>query len=165
MATRLSGVRLSVASWPRLAIVCAGLSSLAAFSSAAVAETPTRRFINVGLGGGGAMYAPSCSPHDHNLMFVACDMGGVYRSADGGRSWSLLDKRQLRDAIRQRIGSPVHFDSTNPDLAYAIGRGKLLVSHDRGVSFTPVVSDPPWKPDIPTDVHVSISLTRSPAID
>ena len=44
------------------------------------------------------MYAPAISPHDPNLLFVACDMGGVYRSADGGATWTMLDKRQLRDA-------------------------------------------------------------------
>lgn len=39
--------------------------------------------------GRGAMYSPSASPHDRLLMFVSCDMGGFYRSEDGGRSgWS-----------------------------------------------------------------------------
>lgn len=56
------------------------------------------RFTPVGIGGGGTLYAPAISPHDPNLLFVACDMGGVYRSANGGATWTLLDKRQLRDA-------------------------------------------------------------------
>ena len=47
-------------------------------------------FSSVGLGGGGAMFAPAISPHDPNLLFVGCDMGGVYRSADGGESWTMI---------------------------------------------------------------------------
>ena len=42
------------------------------------------RFVNLGPGGGGAIYNASASPHDPNLIFVWCDMSGLYRSADGG---------------------------------------------------------------------------------
>jgi photosystem II stability/assembly factor-like uncharacterized protein len=128
---------------------------LMGLSSLAVAQGPGTSFVNLGIGGGGAMFTPACSPHDQNLMFVACDMGGVYRSADGGKSWNILDKRQLRDAVRQGIGSPVEFDPLNPDLAYAVGRGKLLVSRDRGLSFAPLAIDPPWKNEPVNAVYAS----------
>jgi photosystem II stability/assembly factor-like uncharacterized protein len=132
----------SLASPQRL--IPATLILLAAFVPSAVAENPAGRFVNVGMGGGGAMFVPACSPHDQNLMYVACDMGGVYRSVDGGKTWNMLDKRQLHDAIRQGLGSPVQFHPTEPDLLYAIGSGKLLSSRDRGISFGPVAVQPPW---------------------
>jgi hypothetical protein len=39
-----------------------------------------------GPGGGGYMYSPSISPFDANHLFLVCDMGGMYRSQDGGQT-------------------------------------------------------------------------------
>src|SRR5436190_1966372 len=44
---------------------------------AAPRRVVTEVFTSVGLGGGGAMFAPAISPHDSNLLFVGCDMGGI----------------------------------------------------------------------------------------
>src|SRR5687767_207149 len=52
----------------------------------------------VGLGGGGAMYSAAISPHDPSLMFICCDMGGLYRShvpGNLGAEWRLVDTRQI----------------------------------------------------------------------
>src|SRR3954447_18368647 len=102
------------------------LCSLLSFFVSAPAAPPTSsdatsRFESVGLGGGGAMYVPVCSPHDHNLMFVACDMGGVYRSTDGGHSWQMLDKRVLRHGNE----CPITFDPIDPDRLYAASGPEL----------------------------------------
>ncbi len=48
-----------------------------------------------GIGGAGGMYTPAASPYDKNLMLVSCDMGGNYRSVDGGRHWELIPCKQL----------------------------------------------------------------------
>src|SRR5665213_4193618 len=53
----------------------------------------------VGIGGGGAQYAPIISPYNSNLRFIGCDMSGWYRSADGGNSWSMLDFYQITTAV------------------------------------------------------------------
>ena len=42
-------------------------------------------FLNLGPGGGGAIFNAVGSPHDPKLLFVQCDMTGVYRSEDGGK--------------------------------------------------------------------------------
>ena len=47
----------------------------------------------LGPGGGGAQFYPAVSPHDPNLVLVACDMTGAYISEDGGKSWRLFDLR------------------------------------------------------------------------
>jgi len=52
-------------------------------------------WIPVGIGGGGAQYAPSISPIDPNIRFVGSDMKGWYRTGDGGASWNMVDFYQL----------------------------------------------------------------------
>ena len=116
-------------------IVCALLAAPFAFG----AEGPAWQ--TLGLGGGGGMFAPAISPHDGNLMFVSCDMGGLYRTVDGGKSWRMVNFRQLAGNTEC---APV-FHPTDHDIIYAAdGRRGLCVSHDRGVTWTPVAADPPW---------------------
>lgn len=55
------------------------------------APTTPGAVTSVGIGGGGAMYSPVVSPNDRSVMFVCCDMGGLYRSQNGGTTWQLLD--------------------------------------------------------------------------
>ena len=57
----------------------------------------------LGPGGGGAQFYPAVSPHDPNLVLVACDMTGAYISENGGQSWRLFDLR-----------SPVTFFAFDP---------------------------------------------------
>lgn len=92
-----------------------------------------------GIGGAGGMSTPTISPKDSSLMFISCDMGGVYRSADGGKSWRLLHFRQLNSAYSCRpafAGNDIFWAAENI----------LKVSRDRGETWTPVVPDHlPWR--------------------
>ncbi|OGG45425.1 MAG: hypothetical protein A3F84_06355 [Candidatus Handelsmanbacteria bacterium RIFCSPLOWO2_12_FULL_64_10] len=97
-----------------------------------------------GLGGGGAMYSPSVSPHDRLLMFVSCDMGGFYRSEDGGRAWRMLDADQMRASTRCR---PV-FHPRDPNVVYTYGGDALKVSEDRGVTWRRLTASPPWREEV-----------------
>ncbi len=105
-----------------------------------LAAAPRAAFVPVGPGGGGAMYVPSISPHDPNVLFVACDMGGVYRSLDGGRSWTMIDKRQLREAT----GCPVLFHPREARTVYAAGDGWVKTSTDAGLTWTILSPGQPW---------------------
>src|SRR4051794_3455509 len=49
-----------------------------------------------GVGGGGAFFAPSFSPHTPAEMYVASDMSGLYRSTDTGASWSIRDFHEVQ---------------------------------------------------------------------
>lgn len=53
-------------------------------------------FKSTGVGGGGAFYGPTVSPHDPQVMFVTCDMSEMFYSSDGGKSWSVIDHRELQ---------------------------------------------------------------------
>jgi hypothetical protein len=85
-----------------------------------------------GLGGGGAMYTPAVSPHDPSLRFLACDMGGLYRSSDAGANWELLDWHAMGGHIRCRV----LLDPADPQVVYAYAEDRgLKRSPDRGESW------------------------------
>jgi hypothetical protein len=113
--------------------------------------------VQSGLGGGGAMYWPAVSPLNPNLMFVSCDMGGLYRSTDGGSSWRMVDGRQMAG---QPVG-PVVCDPTDVNVVLAYGnlRG-LRRSRDQGNMVWDRLADPPgWTP---TSRVTAIAVDPSP---
>jgi len=87
----------------------------------------------LGPGGGGAQFYPAVSPHDPNLVLVACDMTGAYISEDGGKSWRLFDLR-----------SPVKFFAFDPQDARVIyaGAEALWRSADRGRTWSLIYPSP-----------------------
>lgn len=87
----------------------------------------------LGPGGGGAQFFPAVSPHDSNLVLVACDMGGGYVSENGGLSWREFN---LRSAIRHFA-----FDPADPKVVYAAG-DFLWRSEDRAMTWSLVYPDP-----------------------
>jgi hypothetical protein len=103
----------------------------------------------VGPGGGGAMYSPVVSPHDPNLLYVACDMGGLYRSQNGGAEWTMIDGHQMMVSINIDRGNPprvpppklvvCHPDQAKQDwlLAWGEFRG-LRLSKDKGATWTEI---------------------------
>jgi len=107
----------------------------------------------VGPGGGGAQFYPAVSPHDANLVLVACDMTGAYISEDGGEFWRLFDLR-----------SPVSFfafDPLDPKVIYA-GAHVLWRSADRGRTWNLVYPPPDSvKRLIMPDDHASPSIVTA----
>lgn len=101
---------------------------------------PESAFRPLGPGGGGGMYVPSISPYDANLVFVASDMGGVYRSEDGGGHWRLIP-----------FGQGLQFTQVSPPMAHlpgriawVTGRTRITVSSDRGKTWR-TQPEGPWK--------------------
>jgi photosystem II stability/assembly factor-like uncharacterized protein len=77
----------------------------------------------LGPGGGGAQFYPAVSPHDPNLVLVACDMTGAYISHDGGNSWRMFNLRSPATFFA--------FDPIDPQVIYA-GASSLWRSNDSG---------------------------------
>jgi photosystem II stability/assembly factor-like uncharacterized protein len=104
-----------------------GLLRLAlAIVFAASGTNPSPRpgnFAIIGPGGGGAMFHPTISPHDPNLVVLSCDMTGSYISHDGGNSWRMFS---LRGVVRFFV-----FDPLDPKVIYAQADG-LWRSQDTG---------------------------------
>jgi len=99
------------------------------FTTAITAQTYTP-FQPMGVGGGGAMYEPVISPHNSNVMWLSCDMGGMYRTIDGGDSWELIPMDKIASIVR----GEVQFTS-DPNILYCASRATELINNqlNRGV--------------------------------
>src|ERR1035438_1552669 len=105
---------------------------------------------NMGIGGGGAQFAPSFSPLDPNLVFLQCDMGGIYRSTNGGVGFTMVDFTQFGSSTDYPNGScPIAYDPNNVNNLWAFGAqnddtgGRLLKSTDEGVHWA-YATQPAW---------------------
>ena len=100
----------------------------------------TSQWTSVGPGGGGAQYNPTPAPNNPDLMFGVCDMGGFYRSTDGGRHWTMVSGKDVNlvpivPGYRLRAGVPSAEREPPPGRRGSIG---LVRSTDAGITFTKV---------------------------
>lgn len=95
-----------------------------------------------GIGGGGALFSVTLSPHDPDTVFMATDMSTTFRTRDFGESWEFLDFREIQGSV----DTHVRFTS-DPDVLYAVysdwdGYRYPIVSQDGGDTWSPTASDP-----------------------
>lgn len=88
----------------------------------------------IGPGGGGSMFSPAVSPHNSDLVLVACDMTGAYISKNGGNSWRMFD-------LRSRVFF-FAFDPNNAQVIYAVPHEGLWRSTDTGETWNLVYPAP-----------------------
>lgn len=74
----------------------AGIILLLALSADGPAAPPVLDWQTRGVGGGGALFAPSFSPHDANEVWMACDMSELFCSKNLGASWRMIPFRRLQ---------------------------------------------------------------------
>jgi photosystem II stability/assembly factor-like uncharacterized protein len=89
----------------------------------------------VGMGGGGAMFNPTVSPHNPSNAFVSCDMGGSFSTINGGETWRMFN---LHGMVKYYV-----FDPNDSNVVYANSLA-LFKSIDRGNTwnlFYPSVSE------------------------
>ncbi len=95
----------------------------------------------LGLGGGGAQFRPSFSPHDKAEVWVASDMGHLQRSNDLARSLKLLDFRQITPSHDSRV-----IFTSDRRVEYCVDFRddvrRLKVSHDGGSTWSFLAKDP-----------------------
>src|SRR5438067_7924213 len=87
---------------------------LSVFVIATKAQPPSQ-WAARGPGGGGALFAPSFSPHNANEIYLACDMSEQFHSTNLGASWAVTDFRQ----IQGNREAQVRFTS-DPAMMYAL---------------------------------------------
>jgi photosystem II stability/assembly factor-like uncharacterized protein len=110
------------------------VGSLAALAQQAVWEPR-------GIGGGGALFFPSLSPHAAGECFITCDMAEYFHSTDGGESWAIPENHGLISTSRGRVQF-----TNDPDVLYALDASgdspAPAKSADGGGTWTRLTSDP-----------------------
>lgn len=98
---------------------------------------------SVGIGGGGALFSPSISPHDDSEYFVSCDMTDLFHSSDAGETWDVVPFTEIRSFPEAEI----QFTS-DPYILYALhydfvaDRKVPVKSNDRGKHWSTLPQDP-----------------------
>ena len=82
---------------------------------------------HIGPAVGGAMFAIAIDPTDKNNIFFSGDMGVVYHTVDGGKSWSIVPGMY-------RIRS-IKFDPHNTNIMWAVGSTGVYKSIDKGATW------------------------------
>lgn len=120
-----------------LAAVVLGVFMTICVSAGFAAE---KEFSARGLGGGGGLFVPSISPASPQLLLVSCDMGGVYRSENGGQSWSMLHTRQ--GLVQTHTAPPPVYLSSR--IYWVTEKNRVCFSTDQGRTWT-TMPPGPWK--------------------
>ena len=89
-----------------------------------------RRWVNFGPGGGGWYRVVAISPHD-GACFVGGDVGGVYRSLDGCRTWRICNA-----GIPNTYINTFAFHPTDERIVFAGSNGGVLKSTDGGTTWS-----------------------------
>jgi len=99
---------------------------------------------NKGIGGGGALFAPSISPNNAQDIYLQCDMTEVFHTTNAGTSWSQVHYKELISTGGQHT---VEF-TNNPSILYTVNLDFLtderfpVKSTDGGTSWSPLAADP-----------------------
>jgi len=97
-----------------------------------------------GIGGGGALFAPSISPLDADNIYMQCDMTEVFHSTNAGLNWGQVHFTQLISTGGQHT---VEF-TNNPDILYTVNLDFItderfpVKSINGGTTWQPLASDP-----------------------
>ncbi len=70
---------------------------------------------NRGIGGGGALFSPSISPHNHSEIYMACDMTEIFHTQDFGETWEVVPFTELLATQESKIQY-----TSNPSILFAI---------------------------------------------
>jgi photosystem II stability/assembly factor-like uncharacterized protein len=125
-------------------------------SSRAVASTEPK-WEPSGWGGGGFYYAAAFHPSREGVIYLAGDVGGLYRSDDDGKNWKMINKGLAGYGV-----FTLAVDKSNPDTIYAATDDGLCKSTDQGENWVTLPQTGPKELRITGEKNKSI---RSVAVD
>jgi hypothetical protein len=80
-----------------------------------------------GPGGGGGIPTIAIAPTPPGSVYVGCDVGGVYKSTNDGKSWVIKNKGLMNYDTRSIV-----IDPYNPSVVYVVTSGGIFKSTDGG---------------------------------
>jgi len=110
-----------------------------------------------GWGGGGFYYASAFHPSKEGVIYLGGDVGGLYRSDDGGKNWKMINKGLAGYGV-----FTLAVDKSNPDTIYAATDDGLCKSTDQGENWVTLPQTGPKELRITGEKNKSI---RSVAVD
>lgn len=104
------------------------LSAAEPVATTPIAETPPWQ--QVGWGGGAYYFATAWHPTNGQVLYLASDCAGIYRSENQAELWRFANKGLVDYGVYSLAVSPAA-----PDMLYALTEGGLCKSLDRGVNW------------------------------
>jgi hypothetical protein len=111
--------------------------------SGGAAPTGPYAWKNVAIGGGGFVSGIIFSPAQKGLVYARTDVGGFYRSTDGGATWAPLTDQFAAAQGNYLGGESIAVDPSNANIVYAAagmyessGNGAILSSTNQGATWT-----------------------------
>ncbi len=102
-------------------------------------------FTSRGVGGGGALFAPTINPANHQEFYLACDMSELFHTTNAGSAYEVVHFNEIQGGHN----STVRFTS-DPAVRYCIDYSNNQVipvkSNDQGATWNPLPGNPdPWE--------------------
>ncbi len=125
----------------------------------------------IGPGGGGWLPAITVVDDSESTVYVACDVGGIYKSNDHGKSWKIKNIGLFNYYVHD-----IAYDPSQPKTLYAATRGGVYKSINGGDSwsikragfppeseynFSAPISDIVVDPDHPNIIYAGVGVPRS----
>ena len=111
-------------------------------------------------GAGGLMvHTILVDPQDHNRIYVAISAAGVYRTDDGGKTWTAKNKNVRADFLPEKypvFGQCVHklaMHPARPEVLYQQNHCGVYRSDDRGDNWVEIAEGLPSEFGFPFAVH------------
>ncbi|MCM8773108.1 MAG: hypothetical protein NC922_08720 [Candidatus Omnitrophica bacterium] len=102
---------------------------------------------SIGPGLFGAMFGVGISPHNPNIIVAGVDMGNVFMTEDGGKSWQIIGKNENKDG---GFGNPgyrgvwsVCFDPKRENIIYIGSEHGLYKTIDKGKNWKLILGGDP----------------------
>jgi photosystem II stability/assembly factor-like uncharacterized protein len=110
---------------------CASLASSIVFQKAGQSLATGCGSVTVtGPGGGGSIPTIAIAPTPPGIVYVGCDVGGVYKSTNDGESWVIKNKGLMNYDTRSIV-----IDPYNPSVVYVATTGGIFKSTDGGENW------------------------------
>ncbi|MHC5112135.1 MAG: dockerin type I domain-containing protein [Planctomycetota bacterium] len=120
-----------------------GIGLLASMACARTPLAPTEgNWQPRGIGGGGALFSVTISPHQEDTVYMATDMSTVFRTSNFGETWDSYSFQELQGSV----DTEVRF-TADPQVLYTVfadwdGYRIPYKSVNGGQSWQPLASDP-----------------------